>query len=112
MALVNNTGVFGTATRSNTLLAIHLLGETHASELAALLGRSLSRVQSAIESLERTGLVVGLEEGNTRRVRLNQRFPAIKELDILLSALGKADIELQRKLAAKRRRPRKRGKAL
>lgn len=110
MTVGRNTGVFGTATRSSTLLAIQLLGETHASELACLLGRSLSRIQSAIDSLEDTGLVVGVEEGKTRRVRLNPRFHAIKELESLLSAMGAADVELQKRLAGKRRRPRRSGK--
>jgi len=112
MASIANVGLFGTRTRSSTLLVIHLLGESHASEIAAVLRKSLSRIQSAIDSLERAGIVVGTEEGKTRRIRLNPRFPAVDELGKLLNKLGLVDIELQVKLAQKRKRPRRSGKEI
>lgn len=112
MSSVNNVGLFGTRTRSNTLLVIQMLGESHASEIAAVLGKSLSRIQAAIDSLERAGIVVGTEEGNTRRVQINPRFPAKEELTKLLSKIGMQDIELQQRLAERRRRPRRSGKQL
>jgi DNA-binding transcriptional ArsR family regulator len=112
MATLNNPGLFGTQTRTNTLLVIHLLGETHASEIAPLLGKSLSRIQASIDSLERTGVVIGIEEGNTRRVRLNPRFLALPELSELLNKMVQADVELQQTLASRRRRPRRSGKKL
>ena len=108
----SKVGLFGTSTRTNTLLAIHLLGETHASEMAALLGRTLSRIQDAIESLERAGIVVGIEEGKARRVRLNPHYPAKSELEALLTKIGSEDVELQKLLAQKRRRPRRLGKEI
>jgi len=110
MAVNAPVGLFGSATRTNTLLVIRLLGETHASEISAVLGKSLSRVQGAIASLERAGIVVGAEEGRARRVRLNPRFPALSELQALLDKLGSLDIPLQTRLAEKRRRPRRSGK--
>jgi DNA-binding transcriptional ArsR family regulator len=107
-----NIGVFGTATRTSTLLAIHMLGETHASELASLLGRSVSRIRNAVDSLEAAGLVVAVEEGRTRRISLNRRFIAADELTSLLAVLGTHDRILQDRLATKRRRPRRAKKAL
>lgn len=108
----SNIGIFGTATRTSTLMAIHMLGETHASEIAALLGRSLSRIQAAIDHLERSGLVIGAFEGNARRLQVNPRFPAIDELKALLNRMAILDVELQQRLAQKRRRPRRSGKEL
>lgn len=105
-------GLFGSATRTSTLLVIRLLGETHASEIAAVLGKSLSRIQGAVASLERAGIVIGAEEGKARRVTLNPRFPALEELEALLDKIGMLDVPLQQKLAEKRRRPRRSGKAI
>jgi len=105
-------GLFGSSTRSSTLLVIRLLGETHASEIAAILDKSLSRIQGAIASLERAGIIVGVEEGKARRIRLNPRYPALDELGRLLDKLGMLDIPLQQKLADTRRRPRRSGKTL
>lgn len=105
-------GLFGTASRSSTLLVIRLLGETHASEIAAVLGKSLSRIQNAVATLEQAGVLVAAEEGKARRIRLNPRYPALAELQALLDKLGQLDVPLQQKLAEKRRRPRRSGKAL
>lgn len=112
MAITKNIGLFGTATRTSTLLAVHMLGETHASEIAQVLGKSLSRIQAALDSLEQAGAVVGAVEGTTRRVRLNPRYIALEELQNLLTKLGMMDVELQKRLAEKRRRPRRSGKEL
>lgn len=108
----NNIGLFGTATRSATLQVIQMLGETHASEIAKVLGKSLSRIQAALDSLERAGVVIGVEEGKARRVRLNPRFPAQTELTALLARLGMLDTDLQHRLGQIRRRPRRQGKAI
>lgn len=108
----NPVGVFGSSTRTNTLIIISLLGETHASEIAAVLGKSPSRIQDAVASLESAGLLVGIEEGRTRRLLLNPRYPAAAELNALLQSLGRLDVPLQEKLGDMRRRPRRTGKAI
>lgn len=110
--VVPSVGVFGSPLRTSALLAINMMGETHASELSRVLERSLSRVQSAVDSLERAGLIIGIEEGRARRLRLNPRFPALGELVALLDRLGAQDASLQSKLEELRRRPRRAGKAL
>jgi len=89
-----------------------MLGETHAPEVARVIGISLSQAQKAIDSLERAGIVVGAFEGSTRRVRLNPRFPFLEPLNDLLTAMGIADLPLQQKLAESRRRPRRSGKTI
>ena len=102
--------LFGNRNRTALLLAVSLLGETYPSELAHLLGVRLYTVQSILVGLEREGVVVSRLLGRTRRVSLNPRFFAHRELAALLSKLGKQDVTLQRVLSARRRRPRRIGK--
>ncbi|MFT3709933.1 MAG: winged helix-turn-helix domain-containing protein [Archangium sp.] len=102
--------LFGTTTRTEVLLAVRVLEETWASELASALGLRLFSIQNALRSLEREGVVVIRNVGRTRVVSLNARYVAANELDALLWALVKSDVVLQKKLATLRRRPRRTGK--
>ncbi len=111
MAALQTTGLFGTLTRTRVLLAISMMGETHASELAKLVGISLSRAQKTIDNLERSG-IVGVEEGKARRIRENPRNPFLPELALLLEKMSVHDTALQIGLAELRRRPRRSGKEL
>lgn len=104
--------VFGTGIRTKTLLAISLLGETHAPELARILKVGTTTVRNALDTLEQAGLVSGVLEGNTRRVRLDPRFPAYGELVPLLDRLALNDPGLLNAVAELRRRPRRVGKDL
>lgn len=92
------------------LIAIRLLEESYSGELAALLGVRPYTVQSILISLEREAIVVGRLVGRTRIVTLNPRYFAHAELSALLWKLGERDVDLQEKLAARRRRPRRIGK--
>lgn len=112
MLLGGNIGLFGTRTRTDILLLISLMGETHASEVAQLLGIRLSTAQNAIDSLEQAGVVSGAIEGRTRRLRLNPRYFARDELQALLKKLAENDSELRERIATIRRRPRRAGKPL
>jgi len=105
-------GVFGTKTRSNILLALALLGESHASELSRLLDTSLSNVQKTLDSLEQVGIVSGAMLGRERRVRLDPRYYARDELSALLTKLAVQNQELVEAVSGIRRRPRRSGKAL
>jgi hypothetical protein len=102
--------LFGTSTRTAVLVAIRLLEGTYPSELAALLGVRLYTVQSILVSLEREAIIVSRLMGRTRTVALNPRYFAHAELSALLWRLGAHDVELQARLAARRRRPRRAGK--
>jgi DNA-binding transcriptional ArsR family regulator len=104
--------IFGAPLRTQVLLSIYLMEETHASELSRLLGRSLSRIQAQLESLELAGITVSRVEGRNRRVTLNSRFAFKDELFGLLQKMVLFDEELQMKLATKRSRPRRKGKEL
>jgi DNA-binding transcriptional ArsR family regulator len=102
--------IFGGRNRTAVLVAIRLLGETYPSELAALLGLRLYSVQEVLKSLESEGVIISRLLGRTRRVSLNPRYFASKELDVLLWKVGQHDVALQKSLATKRRRPRRAGK--
>lgn len=92
------------------LVAIRLLEGTYPSELAALLGVRPYTVQSILASLEREAVIVSRLVGRTRTVSLNPRYFAHAELSALLWKLGERDGDLQARLAARRRRPRRAGK--
>ena len=92
------------------LVAIRLLETTYPSELAELLGVRPFTVQSILASLEREALIVSRLMGRTRTVSLNPRYFAHAELSALLWKLGEHDMDLQARLAARRRRPRRPGK--
>lgn len=92
------------------LVAIRLLEETYPSELADLLGVRPYTVQSILASLEREAITVSRLMGRTRTVFLNPRYFAHVELSALLWKLGEHDLDLQDRLATRRRRPRRAGK--
>jgi len=102
--------LFGNRNRTAILLAIRLLEETYASELAAMLQLRVYTVQAALASFEREGVIAGRLLGRTRRVSLDPRYVAAKELSALLWKLGQQDVPLQAALASRRRRPRRSGK--
>ena len=72
--------IFGSATRTGSLVAIGRLQRTYISEVAKLLGRRVIEVQRAVVSLEQAGVVVSSRLGNTRILELNPTFPARAEL--------------------------------
>ncbi len=110
--LDSSSELFGSPNRTRVLITIRLLGETWASELAAMLGLRLFSVQTILASLERDAVIVTRTLGRTRQVMLNPRYFANAELDALLWKLGERDVSLQKALASRRRRPRRTGKAL
>lgn len=87
-----------------------MLEETYASELAQLLDLHPFSVQTIIGTLEVDGVIVSRLMGRTRTIKLNPRYFAYQELSALLWKLGENDVDLQAKLAARRRRPRRAGK--
>jgi DNA-binding transcriptional ArsR family regulator len=105
-------GIFGTGLRTRVLLAVFLLQETHASELARILDASKTSVRNALDTLEQAGVLAGVIEGRTRRVSLDPRFRASEELKSLLHKMTQTDPELLERVSMVRRRPRRSGKAV
>ena len=103
---------FGSATRTRTLLILHLLGESYPRELSRLLGVRLAAVQGALRGLERDGLVAGRTIGRNRVFQIDPRYFALAELRRYLSRLMEADAHLRERASALRRRPRQTGKPL
>lgn len=110
--VVGRSSPFGGRARTEALLALCLLGESYAREIARLLGRPLSGVQKALRSLEDDGLVAGGSRGRTRLFRLAPRYFAYDELQSYLERLTEAEDDLRRRVGELRRRPRRTGKRL
>ena len=110
--MVNVSSPFGGQARTRVLLALRLLDDSYARELARVLGLPVSGVQQAIRGLERDGLVAARSVGRTRLIRINPRYFAREELLRYLLRLADADDDLQGRVAALRRRPRRTGKPL
>lgn len=103
---------FGGRTRTRALLALRLLDESYARELARLFDVSLAGVQKALRGLEKDGLIAARPVGRTRLYRLSQRYFAREELQRYLLRLTEGDPDLGRRVALLRRRPRRTGKPL
>ena len=101
---------FGSQTRTRVLLALSLLQQSYARELARILDAPLSLVQKAIRSLERDGIVAVRNIGRTRVITLNPRFFASRELQAFLKRLVEPEERLKKRIAQLRKRPRRTGK--
>lgn len=112
MTVITRSRPFGSDTRTRALVALCLLEESYARELARLLGSPLSGVQAALRGLERDGLVGARSAGRTRLYRLEPRYFAARELREYLARLGTADKLLEREISTLRKRPRRSGKPL
>ena len=110
--VVGQSSPFGGRTRTEALMALRLLEETYAREIARLLRRPVSGVQKALKSLESDGLIAGRTQGRTRLFRLEPRYFAYDELRKYLERLIEAEEELQKRGSQLRRRPRRTGKRL
>jgi DNA-binding transcriptional ArsR family regulator len=110
--MVTTSSPFGGQTRTRVLLALRLLDESYARELARVLDAPLSGVQMALRGLERDGLVAARTAGRTRLFRLDPRYFARQELARYLLRLTEPEADLRGRVAALRRRPRRTGKPL
>ncbi|MBI2154707.1 MAG: winged helix-turn-helix transcriptional regulator [Candidatus Rokubacteria bacterium] len=103
---------FGGQGRTRVLLALRLLGESYARELARVLEMPLSGVQRALRGLELDGLVAARSLGRTRIFQLNPRYFAAAALSEFLGRLAEPEADLRDRVTALRRRPRRTGKPL
>ncbi len=110
--LATKSSPFGSATRTNCLLALELLTESYPRELSRLVDARLFGVQEALRGLERDGLVAARRLGRTRLYRIDPRYFAGAELKGYLRRLLEVEPALRRKAQELRRRPRRAGKPL
>lgn len=107
-----NSSPFGSANRTRVLLALEMLSESYARELARLLGSPLNAIQGALRGLERDGLVAGQAVGRTRLYRIDPRYFAVADLRRYLARLSQPETDLRTRAESLRRRPRRTGKPL
>jgi DNA-binding transcriptional ArsR family regulator len=112
MKVADSASPFGSRARTQVLLALRLLTESYAREIARLVEMSLSSVQKGLQSLERDGLVAGRSVGRTRLYRLNPRAYALRELERYLDRLLEPETRIRAQSERLRRRPRRTGKPL
>ena len=110
--MLSELRLFGTPTRTKVLVGLALLGQSYPRELARVLRIPLMSVQRAVTQLDREGVTASRVIGVQREVRLNPRFFALSELQVLLLRLADAMPEERRSVEALRRRPRRAAKAL
>ena len=104
--------LLGSRRRTQVLIMTALLGETYPTELARLLEAPLYSVQTIVKDLDREGVLATRRVGGARRVSLDPRYFASKELRGLLLRLAEAEPELLEAAASRRSRPRRAGKPL
>src|SRR5262245_46718132 len=104
--------LFGSPRKTKVLLLLALLGETFPSEICRLLEAKMGPVLYILDALELEGVVASQRLGRTRRLRLDPRYFAAKELRALLLKLAEANPEVQSAAARRRARPRRKGKPL
>ena len=112
MVVITSSSPFGSTARTQVLLALRLLGDSYARELARILDFRLSAVQRALQSLERDRLIAARSVGRTRLYRLDPRYLARADLCRYLDRLNEAETDLRRRVAGLRRRPRRTSKPL
>lgn len=97
------------------LIYLTLHEKANASELSRSFGSALDPIQKTLRKLEEGGLLVSFLEGRTRVFQWNPRYPFLPEIMALAKkAFGflPNDIKESCYHPAKRKRPRKTGKAL
>ena len=110
--VVIGSSPFGGKTRTAVLLALRLLNESHARELARILGTPLAGVQKALAGLEAASIVAAKAAGRTKLYRINPRYFAYEDLQRYLLRLSEPEEELRHRVEHLRRRPRRAGKPL
>lgn len=86
--------LFGSVRRSQVLVAVALLEETYARELARVLGAPLITVQRIVEALDVDGIVATRTVGRQRQITLNPKYFARTELAALLRRVALSDPRL------------------
>lgn len=105
--------LLGSLNKERVLVFLAARGRGYAREIARFFEASLFPIQSAIETLETAGVVVGRPVGTAREYEFNPRYPAREELRALVEkALLLYPADLREKLVITRTRPRRRGKPL
>ncbi len=112
MSQSTQSKAFGSGRRTQVLLLLVTLGESYVAEMARLLGVRPNTIRGIVDGLEQEGLIGGRLMGRQRIYRLDPRYFAARELKAMLLKLVEGEPDFLERLAAARRRPRRRGKPL
>lgn len=104
--------LFGSVRRTQVLTLLALLEETYPAELVRLLGATKASILKVVDGLEAEGVVSSRQLGRTRRLTLDPRYFAARELRELLQKLASGSPNLQQIASSRRSRPRRKGKEL
>ncbi|MFM9872284.1 MAG: winged helix-turn-helix domain-containing protein [Fimbriimonadaceae bacterium] len=104
--------IFGSEIRTSILVLIQGQGETHAAELASMLGVSPQLIGHHLDKLEEEKLIVRRSVGKTRVTSMNPSFSIRVELTTLLEKMYLNDPFYQEATATMRKRPRAKGKEI
>jgi len=110
MSLRRELKLLGSPRRTQVLVLLALLGESFPSELCRLLDAKKAAILYIVNGLEAEGIVASRPLGRTRRIELDPRYFAAKELRALLLKLAESDDRFQTAAARRRARPRRKGK--
>ncbi len=99
--------IFGSALRTDTLVLLPLLGGSYPAELSTLREANTTSVRRILDDLELGGVVASRPIARVRRVQLNPRWFAARELAALLERLGEGDPRLSGLSLQRRAHPRR-----
>lgn len=103
----------GSVNKERVLIYLVARERGYARQIARFFGAPLNPVQKAMDALERSGILVSREVGNTLEYEFNPRYAMRTELRLLLEkALSLYPKDLRDELLIVRRRPRRRSKPL
>lgn len=107
--------LFGNAIIEKVLFYLLKNEKAYPSELSRIFKISLFSFQTALERLEKGGVIVSYKEGRTRLYRFNPRYPILKELIIFLEksyTFLPEDFRHKYYQRPIRKRPRRKGKPI
>jgi len=107
MSMDRPNKLFGSPLRTRILVLLHLVGGSFPAELADLLGANVTSIRRILDDLELGSVVVSRPIGRVRRVQLNPRWYAARELAALLERLGEGDPKLSKLSPQRRAHPRR-----
>ena len=102
--------LFGSPRRTQVLILLALLEESYPTELTRLLDAKKAAILYIVDDLEAGGILASRRLGRTRRLILDPRYFAAKELKALLLKLAAGEPALRKIASRQRARPRRKGK--
>lgn len=103
----------GSVNKERVLIYLVARERGYARQIARFFDAPLNPIQKAMDALERSGILVSREVGNTREYEFNPRYVMRTELRLLLDkALSLYPKDLKDELLVVRKRPRRRSKPL